>query len=128
MRADTDLGQVRRDLAEIRRERRAERRDYWLRCIGYVTRPVVYFGPLVLLVWWLWPYAVGLSSQSSASLTLIDLLLIGGCVVGFFGVAIPLMLFFFNVDGGDIRWETWGHFGLGLAAGAGVAAFWLAYG
>ncbi len=127
MRADTDLAQVRRDLAEIRRERRVDRRDYWLRCIGYVTRPVIYFGPLVFVVWWLRPYAVPLS-QSSASLGLTDFLLIGGCVVGFFGAAIPLMLFFFNVDGGDIKWEAWGRFGLWLAAVAVAAALWLAYG
>jgi hypothetical protein len=89
-------------------------------------RPIVYLGPLIVLVWWLWPHAVALS-RTSASLTITDFLLIGGCVVGFFGAAIPLTLFFFNVDGGDIKWETWGRFGLGLAAVAVATAIWLVW-
>ena len=86
------LSKVRRDLAEIKRERRARLRDRYLRGVGYVTRPVVYLGPVTLPVWWLWSYR-GAFSQSLDSLTAIDLLLIGGCVVGFFGIAIPAMLF-----------------------------------
>lgn len=118
-----NLSQVRRDLAEIRHERRAERRDYWLRCVGYVTRLVVYFGPVVLSIWLLWPHADGLSQASS--LGLIDLLLIGGCVVGFFGAVIPLVLFFFNVDGDSIDWEDWGRVGLGLLPVAALGVLWL---
>jgi hypothetical protein len=47
------LSKVRRDLAEIKR---ARLRDRCLRGIGYVTRPVVYLGPVTLPVWWLWSY------------------------------------------------------------------------
>lgn len=119
-----NLSQVRRDLAEIRRQRRAEKRDYWLRRVGYVTRTVVYFGPLALLAWWFWRYAAALS-YSPASLALSDYLLIAGCMVGFFGAVIPLTLFFFNVDGDRIDWEDWGKVGLGLLPVAALGTFWL---
>jgi hypothetical protein len=54
--------------------------------------------------------------ESLDSLTAIDLLLIGGCVVGFVGIAIPMMLFLFDVDGEELHWEAWGCIGLGLVA------------
>ena len=118
-----DISKVRRDIAEIRRKRRAARREFYLRGVGYVTRTLVYFGPLSLLAWWSWPYAVALS-HSPTNLTITDYLLVGGCV---FGAVIPLMLFFFNVDGDPIEWENWGKVGLGLAPLA-AAGLWLAYG
>ena len=117
------MSRVRRDLAEVTRKRRAKQRDYWLRCIGYATRPLVYFGPMAILVWWLWPHAVALS-QSPDSLALTDLLLIGGCIIGFFGVAVPLTLFFFNIDRDPIDWEDWGKVGLGLVPVAALAVLW----
>jgi hypothetical protein len=131
MTANSDnLEQVRRDLAQIRRERRAEirgeRRNRFLRTIGHVTRPMVYLVPMALLVWWLWP-GENLLSQPLASLTLSDLSIIGGSIVVFSAVAIPLMLFLFNVDGDDIKWEAWGLFGIGLLVVTAGTAFWLVF-
>jgi hypothetical protein len=123
MRDGIELAEIRRELAALKRDRRAESRDYWLRCVGYLTRPMVYFSPLALLAWWLWQ---DLSSQPISSLAMSDLLVIGGVVLAFFGGAIPLVLFFFNVDGGVIKWETWGRFGLLLAAGLPVGVLLVA--
>jgi len=120
------ISQARLDLAKLRRKRRIEVLNSALRGMGWVARPVVYLGPMVFLAWWLWPY-VDLLSQSSDSLTLIDFLLIGGCIVGLLGVTIPVMLFFFNVDGGDIDWDAWGCVGFGLVAAVVPlgATFWV---
>lgn len=117
---------ARRELAKLRRERRVEVWNAWLRGTGWLARPVVYLGPMVFLVWWLWPY-LDLLSQSLNSLGPIDFILIGSCIVGFFGVVIPAMLYFFNVDGDDIDWEAWGCVGFGfLAAMLPVwATFWM---
>jgi hypothetical protein len=121
-----NMSQARRDLANVRRQRRFQVLNYWLRGMGHVARPVVYLGPMILLVWWLWPY-LDLLNQSLDSLGVVDFLLIGGCIVGFFGVAIPVMLFLFNVDGDDIDWEAWGCVGFGLVAALVPlwATFWL---
>jgi hypothetical protein len=110
-----NISQARLELAKLRQKRRLAVWNSWLRGMGWITRPVVYLGPMAFLVWWLWPY-VDLLSQSLDSLTPIDFLLIGGCIVGFFGVAIPAMLFVFNVDRADIDWEAWGCVGFGLLA------------
>jgi hypothetical protein len=83
-------------------------------------------GPIALVAWWVWPYASGLG-QSLDSLTAVDVLLIVGCMVGLIGVAVPLALFVFNVDGADLDWEQWGRFGLGLIAVAASTALWLAW-
>jgi hypothetical protein len=125
MRKNAKIARVRRDLEDVRRKRRAEQTDYWFRCVGYATRPLVYFGPMVLLIWWLWPHAVT-PSQAPNSLALTELLLIGGCIFGFFAVVIPLILFFLNVDGDEINWEAWGRFGEGLGAVLISAGVWLA--
>jgi hypothetical protein len=114
---------IRHELAEVRRERRADELGYWLRWVGYVTRPTVYIGSLIAVVWLLW-FALALT-RHPADLEILDLLLIGGCVVGFFGAAIPLALSLFNVDGGDIKWETWGRLGLGLITATVVTSIWL---
>jgi hypothetical protein len=120
------ISRARRDLADLNREGRVELLNSWLRGMGFLARPVVYLGPTVVLVWWLWPHAAFLN-QSLDSLSLIDFLLIGGCIVGFFGVAILVMLFLFNVDGDDIDWEAWGCVGFGLVAALVPlwATFWL---
>lgn len=119
-----DRAGIRRELAEVRRQRRAEEIDYWLRWVGHVTRPTVYIGSLIAGVWLLWLLALALT-RNPADLAILDFLLIGGCVVGFFGAAIPGALSVFNVDGGDIKWETWGRFGLGLIAVTVATAIWL---
>jgi hypothetical protein len=118
---------VRRHLAEIRRKRQAKLTAQLLRGIGYVTRMVVYLGPLVFLAGFLWSYQSVLN-QSLESLTAIDFLLVGGCVLGFLGIAIPAILFLFNVDGDEIDWEAWGVVGLGLAAAALAVSLSLTYG
>lgn len=104
-----DLAQMRRDLEEIRRARRAV---MWLRLLGYATRPLAYLAPPAFLLWWLW--SGGYLSQPADTLTVGDIFLIGGCIVGFSGLAIPGLLFLFNVDGGEIDWEEWGRIGLWL--------------
>jgi hypothetical protein len=109
------MSQARLELAKVRQRRRAELWTSWLRGMGRITRPLVYLGPMIFLVWCFWPY-VDLLSQSLDSFTPIDFLLIGGCIVGLFGVAIPAMLFLLNVDGADIDWEAWGCVGFGLLA------------
>jgi hypothetical protein len=76
------------------------------------------------VIWWLWAFRSALKSLDD--LTAIDLLLVLGCIVGFLGAAIPLTLFFLNVDGADINWERWGRFGMGLFAVAVSAVLWLA--
>lgn len=109
------VSQVRRDLAKLKRERRAAVRSRWLRGIGRVTRPVVYVGPLLFVAGWLWSY-ISLPNQFLESLSPIDFFLIGGCVIGFFGVAIPAMLFLLSVEGEEVDWEAWGCVGVGLVA------------
>jgi len=113
------LAQVRRDLAQMRR---AQRVTLALRILGHITRPVVFLGPLVVLLWGLW---VGIGSQPITDLTVGDLFLVFGCVVGFFGFSIPAVLFLANVDGGDIDWEAWGRAGLGILPAAVLGALWL---
>lgn len=108
-----------------RRMRRVEVSSFWLRGMGLLARPVVYLGPMALIVWWLWPY-VELLSQPLDSLILIDFLLVGGCIVGFFGIAIPALLYFLNFDGDEIDWESWGCVGCGLVAA--LVPLWAALG
>jgi len=109
----------------LRRHARFAGSILWLRGVGWLTRPVIYLGPVVLLVWWLWPYFL-FFSQSLDSLTIIDFLLIGGCMTGLFGIALGEALFVFNVGGGEIDWEAWGCVGCGLIAATIPlwAAFW----
>lgn len=114
-----DLAQVRRDLKEIKRARRI---GLWLRVLGYATRPLVYLGPPTLLLLWA---GAGLFSRPAAGLTIGDMFLIGGCTVGFFGLAVPGLLFVLNVDGGDIDWESWGRVGLWLLLSVVLAALLL---
>jgi hypothetical protein len=53
-----------------------------------------------------------------------DFLVFGGAVAAFFGGTIPLALFYFNVDGGEINWEAWGRFGaLLMAVALGAIAY-----
>ena len=47
-----------------RRHARLERPILWLRGVGWLARPVVYLGPVLLLVLWLWPYFLFLTSFS----------------------------------------------------------------
>jgi len=107
-----------------RRHARFERPVLWLRGVGWLARPVVYLGPAVLLVWWLWPYFLFLT-HSLESLTIIDFLLIGGCMTGLFGIAIGAALFTFNVGGDEIDWEAWGCVGCGLVAA--TIPLWVAF-
>jgi len=109
----------------LRRHARFEGSILWLRGVGWLARPVIYLGPVVLLVWWLWPYFL-IFSQSLDSLTIIDFLLIGGCLTGLFGIAMGVALFVFNVGGDEIDWEAWGCVGCGLIAATipSWAAFW----
>jgi hypothetical protein len=113
------LAQVKRDLAQMRR---AQRITLALRILGYITRPVVFLGPPVVLLWGLWS---GVGSQPITDLTVGNLFLVSGCVVGFFGISIPAVLFLANVDGGDIDCEAWGRAGVGILPAAVLGALWL---
>jgi hypothetical protein len=124
-----DLEQVRRDLAAFKRAGRAERRaeiraeikDRWLRCVGYVTRTLVYLNLLFVLYQWLRP-SEDLSSRTFGSLTFKEIAepLLFLCALYFW------WRFFFNHDGDVINWEAWGKIGLGLVAVAAAGGFWIA--
>jgi hypothetical protein len=123
-----DLEQVRRDLAAFKRAGRAERRaeiraeikDRWLRCVGYVTRTLAYLNVLVLLYQWLAP-SPDIASRPLGSLTFKEI----AEPLLFLGALYFWWRFFFNHDGDIINWEAWGKVGLGLVAVAALAALWL---
>jgi hypothetical protein len=117
-----NLERVRRALIERRRTETMER---WLRVVGYVTRPVVYLVPMGLLVLLLWSATDGFS-QPLSHFALRDFFKTGGLLMGLVGATIPIVLFF-STDGDDMDWHAWGKFGLGVVAGAAVAALWLGY-
>jgi hypothetical protein len=123
-----DLKQVRQSLAAINRKRSAEQqakaKDRWLRRMGYIMRPVVYLGPVVILIVWLWP-DVNMFSQPIANLPVEDLFFIGCSTVVLFLVGFPMALLSFNVDRDDIDWDNWGRFGLWPLAIIAAVAVWL---
>jgi hypothetical protein len=123
-----DLEQVRQSLAAIQRERsvaqQSEVKNRWLRRMGYITRPAVYLGPVVILIIWLWP-DTNMFSQPIANLSVEDLFFIGCSTLVLFLVGFPMALLSFNVDGDEIDWEVWGRFGLWPIATIVAVAVWL---
>lgn len=88
-------------------EQAAERKNRWLRGIGYPTRTIVFLVVLALLWWWFAP-TDDFRNRAIGGLTLKE---IAG-LLGFVCALIMWVRLFVDWEKDGIDWEPWGVFGL----------------